>query len=382
MDGVNQLNNILIIGMTNRLDMIDEALLRPGRLEVPVEISLPDEHGRQQILNIQTANMRKNSVMDTDVDLGELAALTKNFSGAEIAGLVKSATSFAFSRHVKVGTTAGISDDVENMRVNRDDFFHALDEVHPAFGVSEDDLQAVVANGIMQFAPHIDAILRDGALRVAQVRQSSRTPLVTALLHGPVGSGKTALAATVALQSEFPFIQIVSPEHMVGMNEPAKVQHINKVFNDAYKSPLSVIVVDGFEKLIEWVPIGPRFQNTVLQALSVLLTRRPPKDKRLLVLVTSSNKPMLEEMEIAQSFYADIAVPSIESLREVDHVLRATALFEHDDDHARCMTLLAQAGLGTSKPFQIGIKKLISEIEMARFDDDPADKLLAALNFL
>lgn len=102
MDGVDQLNNILIIGMTNRLDMIDEALLRPGRLEVHMEISLPDEAGRFQILNIHTMKMRTNGVMDDDVDLEELAANTKNFSGAEIGGLIKSATSFAFNRHVKV----------------------------------------------------------------------------------------------------------------------------------------------------------------------------------------------------------------------------------------------------------------------------------------
>jgi hypothetical protein len=156
MDGVDQLNNILLIGMTNRLDMIDEALLRPGRLEVHMEINLPDEHGRRQIISIQTNKMRTNGVMDDDVDLDELAAQTKNFSGAEIAGLVKSATSFAFNRHVKVGTMAGISDDVEGMRVNRDDFMHALDEVQPAFGVAEEELQQVVSNGIMHFAPHID----------------------------------------------------------------------------------------------------------------------------------------------------------------------------------------------------------------------------------
>jgi vesicle-fusing ATPase len=102
MDGVDQLNNILLIGMTNRLDMIDDALLRPGRLEVHMEISLPDEKGRFQILTIHTSKMRANRVMDSDVDLAELAFLTKNFSGAEIGGLVKSATSFAFNRHVKV----------------------------------------------------------------------------------------------------------------------------------------------------------------------------------------------------------------------------------------------------------------------------------------
>lgn len=184
MDGVDQLNNILIIGMTNRLDMIDEALLRPGRLEVHMEINLPDEAGRQQIISIQTAKMRTNGVMDPDVDLMELASLTKNFSGAEIAGLVKSATSFAFNRHVKVGTMAGIDDNVEDMKVNRDDFLHALNEVTPAFGVAEEELNQVVQNGIMHFAPHIDVILRDGQLRVEQVRTSTRTPLVTALLHG------------------------------------------------------------------------------------------------------------------------------------------------------------------------------------------------------
>ena len=48
------------LGMTNRKDMIDEALLRPGRLEVQMEISLPDEHGRVQILNIHTSQIKEN----------------------------------------------------------------------------------------------------------------------------------------------------------------------------------------------------------------------------------------------------------------------------------------------------------------------------------
>ncbi|KAF4749278.1 hypothetical protein FOZ63_007893 [Perkinsus olseni] len=59
-DGVDSLDNILLIGMTNRLDMIDEALLRPGRLEVHVEIGLPDEEGRNEIFNIHTKQMREH----------------------------------------------------------------------------------------------------------------------------------------------------------------------------------------------------------------------------------------------------------------------------------------------------------------------------------
>ena len=51
---------------------------------------------------------------------------------------------------------AGISDDVENLRVNRNDFMQALDEVHPAFGVSEEDLQQVIQNGIIHYDTIVD----------------------------------------------------------------------------------------------------------------------------------------------------------------------------------------------------------------------------------
>ena len=124
-DGVNSLNNILIIGMTNRKDMIDEALLRPGRLEVQVEISLPDEAGRQQILTIHTGHMRAADSMAADVSLPELAGETKNFSGAEIEGLVKSATSFAFARHLspeQMQSGGASKIDVDALKVMRADF--------------------------------------------------------------------------------------------------------------------------------------------------------------------------------------------------------------------------------------------------------------------
>lgn len=105
-DGVDSLNNVLLIGMTNRLDMIDEALLRPGRFEMKLQIGLPDEKGRLEILNIHTKKLRqvdektKRAFMKPDVDLTEIAALTKNFSGAELAGLIRSAVSFATERCV------------------------------------------------------------------------------------------------------------------------------------------------------------------------------------------------------------------------------------------------------------------------------------------
>ncbi|KAF8915199.1 vesicular-fusion protein SEC18 [Mucidula mucida] len=386
MDGVDQLNNILIIGMTNRKDMIDEALLRPGRLEVHMEISLPDEKGRFQILNIHTSKMRTNGVMDSDVDLAELAAVTKNFSGAEIGGLIKSATSFAFNRHVKVGTMAGIGDDVENLRVNRDDFMHALDEVHPAFGVSEEELQQVIQNGIIHFDGGVEEILHTGQLFIEQVRTSTRTPLVSVLLHGPTGSGKTALAASIAQVSEFPFIKLISPDNMVGFTESAKVSAITKIFADSYKSPLSFIVVDNLERLLDWTPIGPRFSNAVLQALLVLMTRRPPKGRRLLVMATTSSRGILTELGLSETFDSELRVPPISNLKSLEYVLREVELFPSSDERRRAMRMLEDAGFApraedeTSSKLHIGIKKLLSVIEMARQEPESvAERLMGGL---
>ncbi|THH17754.1 hypothetical protein EW146_g3121 [Bondarzewia mesenterica] len=402
MDGVDQLNNILIIGMTNRLDMIDEALLRPGRLEVHMEISLPDENGRFQILNIHTTKMRLNGVMDADVDLAELASLTKNFSGAEINGLVKSATSFAFNRHVKVGTMAGISDDVENLMVNREDFMNALEEVHPAFGVSEEELQQVVQNGIIHYDSIVDVrifsafdplrsrahlnesflqeLLRTGQLFVEQVRTSSRTPLVSLLLHGPPGSGKTALAATIAQASQFPFIKLITPDNMVGFSEAQKIQSITKVFADSAKSPMSVVVVDNIERLLDWTPVGPRFSNAVLQSLMVLMARRPPKGRRLLVIATTSLRPMLTELGLA-SFDSELRVPPITELRALGAVLDAVELFATREELKNAISMLHQAGFDSEDGrLNIGVKKLLSVVEMARQEPEAvAERLTSAL---
>ncbi|KAF8428130.1 P-loop containing nucleoside triphosphate hydrolase protein [Tirmania nivea] len=368
MDGVDQLNNILIIGMTNRMDMIDEALLRPGRLEVHMEISLPDETGRRQILKIHTNKMRTNDAMDTDVDIDELAALTKNFSGAEIGGLVKSATSFAFNRHVKVGTVAGISDNIESLKVNRQDFMNALEEVRPAFGVSEEELETCLQGGIIRYSDNINAILSEGNLFVQQVRNSEKTPLVSILMHGPPGSGKTALAAQIALASEFPFIKLVSPENMVGFNEMSKVSYLSKVFMDAYKSPINIVILDNIERILDYVPIGPRFSNAVLQAILVLLRKQPPKGRRLLIIGTSTERSTLEQLGLLNSFDAEIPVPNVQSHHELSYILEEVKLFPEANGQMRVLDELSQV-TGT-RAVNVGIKKILMGVETARQDED------------
>lgn len=101
-DGVESLNNIIVIGMTNRKDLLDEAILRPGRFEVHIEINLPNAEGRQQILGIHTKRLRSNNLLSPDCRLDELARLTKNFTGAELEALVKCASSHSLSRTTNI----------------------------------------------------------------------------------------------------------------------------------------------------------------------------------------------------------------------------------------------------------------------------------------
>lgn len=369
LDGVDQLNNILLIGMTNRMDMIDDALLRPGRLEVHMEISLPDENGRIQILKIHTAKMREMGKLDQDVDIAELAQRTKNFSGAEISGLVRSATSFALNRHVKAGTAVGVADDVDQITVNRDDFEHAFDDVKPAFGVSEDEIERLLRCGIIHFSPFIDDILGMGSSFVRQVQETDSTPLFSAILHGPPGSGTTALAAKIALDSNYPFIKLCSPGNMVGLNESMKIEHIRRIFDDAYKSLLSLILIDSVELIVDWNPLGPRFSNGVVQALRVLIRKEPPKGRSLLVLGTTGEQSAMHQLGLFTSFNSKIAVPNVNSHQELAYILEQSGKFQ---DPRRAIDELRQLTGGNE--VGVGIKNVLLGIETAKQDRDREEK--------
>uniref|UniRef100_A0A8D1C3K4 Vesicle-fusing ATPase n=1 Tax=Sus scrofa TaxID=9823 RepID=A0A8D1C3K4_PIG len=359
-DGVEQLNNILVIGMTNRPDLIDEALLRPGRLEVKMEIGLPDEKGRLQILHIHTARMRGHQLLSADVDIKELAVETKNFSGAELEGLVRAAQSTAMNRHIKASTKVEVDmEKAESLQVTRGDFLASLEnDIKPAFGTNQEDYASYIMNGIIKWGDPVTRVLEDGELLVQQTKNSDRTPLVSVLLEGPPHSGKTALAARIAEESNFPFIKICSPDKMIGFSETAKCQAMKKIFDDAYKSQLSCVVVDDIERLLDYVPIGPRFSNLVLQALLVLLKKAPPQGRKLLIIGTTSRKDVLQEMEMLNAFSTTIHVPNIAT---GEQLLEALELLGNFKDKER--TTIAQQVKG--KKVWIGIKKLLMLIEMS-----------------
>ncbi|XP_059437986.1 vesicle-fusing ATPase-like isoform X2 [Corylus avellana] len=351
-DGVESLNNVLLIGMTNRKDLLDEALLRPGRLEVQIEISLPDENGRLQILQIHTNKMKENSFLAPDVNLEKLAARTKNYSGAELEGVVKSAVSYALNRQLSMDDLTKPVDE-ESIKVTMDDFLNAVQEIIPAFGASTDDLDRCRLNGMVECGDRNKHIYQRSMLLVEQVKVSKGSPLVTCLLEGSSGSGKSTIASTVGIDSDFPYVKIVSAEAMVGLPECAKCAQIVKVFEDAYKSPLSIIILDDIERLLEYVSIGPRFSNLVSQTLMVLLKRLPPKGKKLLVIGTTSEVGILDSIGICDAFSITYHVPTLKT-DDAKKVLEKLNVFADEDINAAAEALN-----------DMPIKKLYMLIEMA-----------------
>ncbi|CAF0927818.1 unnamed protein product [Rotaria sordida] len=365
-DGVDQLNNILVIGMTNRRDMIDEALLRPGRLEVQIEIGLPDEHGRLQILNIHTERLRENNKLSSDVNLKEFSELTRNFSGAEIEGLVRAAMSFAMNRHIKAGKHVEIDPDAaDKLRICRADFMHALEnDIKPAFGISKEEFDSYISNGIIIWGQPVTDVLEEGQLRIRQTVKSEMTPLVSILIEGPPNSGKTALAAHIALLSKFPYLKFCTAQTMLGFSELAKCQQLKKIFEDAHKSSLSCVVVDELESLLEYAPVGPRYSNNVLQTLKLLFKRPPPKGRKLLIIATATHRDILEQLGLLASFSKVIHLSNMTSGRHIFHVLNE---IEHcfNDNEMRVLEKKLH-----DKKVWIGIKALLDLIEVARQADE------------
>jgi len=97
MDGMNSKKNVFIIGATNRPDIIDSAILRPGRLDQLIYIPLPDDKSRIQILK---ANLRKSPIAK-DVDLLKMAAVTKGFSGADLTEICQRACKLAIRESIE-----------------------------------------------------------------------------------------------------------------------------------------------------------------------------------------------------------------------------------------------------------------------------------------
>ncbi len=137
LDGLEELKNVVVIGATNRPDMIDQALLRPGRLEQHIFVPPPDAAGRKQIFEVYLRDVK--DMLADDVDAENLVAATDGFVGADIEALVREAKMTAIREFVKAMAgrdAAEISLAVASVKIYNRHFDAALKRVRPSLDKS------------------------------------------------------------------------------------------------------------------------------------------------------------------------------------------------------------------------------------------------------
>ncbi len=214
MDGMEARGQVIVIGATNRINSIDEALRRPGRFDREMEIGVPSKGGRLEIFHIHTRGMPL-----AKVDLDYFAGITHGFVGADIQALAKEAAMKALRRYLpKINLEEEIipQEVLEALEVTKDDFTEALKDVQPS---ALREIAIEVPNVKWEDIGGLDALK-------AELKQAIEWPLKHpeafqkmgirppkgVLLYGPPGCGKTAIAKAIATESEANFISIKGPQ--------------------------------------------------------------------------------------------------------------------------------------------------------------------------
>lgn len=317
MDGPDALGNVLVVGMTNRKELLDEALMRPGRFEVHLEIGLPDCQGREQILRIHTKNLVASKSLASNVNIKYLAEHTPNFSGAELAGLVRSATSFAMERAIEKTKSVG-PNKLPNLNkvdvlVTQEDFEKALGEVTAGYGQADRSLlDAAAPLGILKSTGY-ECVIQQAVSFGEAILNSSITTGAMLLAASAAGTGCTALCSVIAEKLGCEFVRIVSAEQLVmrTSTEYGRADLICQVFEAAYRVPRALIILDGIESIIQYTPIGFRFSSNVLQTLTALIRRPTPPNHRLVVLGTTTCLTAMRDVGLAGVFDQICNVPPL-----------------------------------------------------------------------
>ncbi|MCF0226301.1 MAG: CDC48 family AAA ATPase [Methanobrevibacter sp.] len=250
MDGLKSRGQVVIIGATNRPDSIDPALRRPGRFDREIEIGVPDQEERLEILQIHTRNMP----LSEDVDLEEFASVTHGFVGADLESLCREAAMRVVRRIIPdIKGDEEISEDVyDKIIVEPRDFKEALKEIEPSalreVIVQVPDITWDDIGGLGDVKQELQEAVEWPLKYPEKFQNFGIRPPKGTLLYGIPGTGKTLLAKAVANESEANFISVKGPELLskwVGDSEAG----VREVFRKARQAAPTVIFFDEIDSI-------------------------------------------------------------------------------------------------------------------------------------
>jgi len=323
MDGLEARGQVIVIGATNRVDAIDPALRRPGRFDREIEIGVPAEGGRREILQIHTRGMP----LADNVDLVGLAEDTHGFVGADIESLTKEAAMRALRRYLP---EIDLDEEdippslIDRMIIKRSDFRGALNEVEPsAMREVLVEIPKVTWEDVGGLAEAKQAIQEsiEWPLRTPErFERMGISPPNGVMLYGPPGTGKTLMAKAVANETDANFISIRGPQLLskwVGESEKA----IRQTFRKARQVAPVVIFFDELDAIAP--SRGSDVGNNVSErVVNQLLTELDGLEEMENVMVVgATNRPDMIDPALIRSGRFDrlvmIGEPEVEGREEI-----------------------------------------------------------------
>lgn len=251
MDGLKTREKVVVIAATNRPNAIDPALRRPGRFDREIEIGIPDEEGRYDIIQIHTRGMP----LEQDIDLKSYAKVTHGFVGADLEMVAKEAAMRSLRRIIpeinlkESKIPIGI---LNKIKITNQDFDDALKEVHPSAMrevlVQKPNIEWKDIGGLYNVKEELKEAIEWPLKHADLFSKAAIKPPKGILLYGPPGTGKTLLAKAVASTSESNFISIKGPELLskwVGESEKG----IREIFRKARQASPCVIFFDEIDAI-------------------------------------------------------------------------------------------------------------------------------------
>jgi transitional endoplasmic reticulum ATPase len=300
MDGLKARGQVIVIGATNRVNALDPALRRPGRFDREIEIGVPDETGRLEVLHIHSRGMPLTAEGDNRVDLQNLAHITHGFVGADLNALCREAAMKALRRYLP---QFNLEDEeipqevLDELEVNNEDFLGALREIQPSavreVFIEVPNVRWSDVGGLDKVKEKLIEVVEWPLKKPESFTRIGIEPPKGVLIFGPPGCGKTLLAKAVATESQANFISVKGPELLskwVGESEKA----VREVFRKARTAAPAIIFFDELDSI---APSRGRISgdsNVTERMVSQLLTEMDGLESmKDLVVLAATNRPDL-----------------------------------------------------------------------------------------
>lgn len=251
MDGLKGRGHVVVIAATNRPNSLDTALRRFGRFDREIDIGVPDEVGRMEILRIHTKNMK----LSEDVDLAEIAKSTHGYVGSDLAALCTEAALQCIREKMDL---IDIEDDtidaeiLDAMAVTNEHFRFAQGQTNPSSlretvveipDVTWDDI-----GGLEDVKKNLQEMILYPIEHPDKFHKFGMSPSKGVLFYGPPGCGKTLLAKAVAHECSSNFISIKGPE-LLTMWFGESEANVREVFDKARGAAPCVLFFDELDSV-------------------------------------------------------------------------------------------------------------------------------------